>query len=153
MFITMIGNSFYSQEHPPVEGVMYSLRFEIDHAAIESGTYVYGPENSSARRLGSGEVGLSAFYELRMRIKLRNCDYKTVTADIDLAMQKLLASNQLSELPQAAQKGDKGGSAIVVKISANAVKIDYHVYRDFKGPQNQFYFKTQVFAITKIPLD
>ena len=42
MFITMIGKSFYSQDKSPVEDIIYSLRFEIDHASVESGTYVYG---------------------------------------------------------------------------------------------------------------
>ncbi len=128
---------------------IYSLRFEIDHAAIESGTYVYGPENVSARRLGSSEIGLSAFYELRMRIKLRDGDYKAVVVDLRAAMQALRAHHNLQQLPAP---GEQGGSAVVVKVSACGVSIDYHVYRDFKGPENQFYFKTTVFPMAKVAL-
>lgn len=144
MFITMIGKSFYSQDKSPVEDIIYSLRFEIDHASVESGTYVYGPENSSARRLGSSEVGLTALYDLRVRIKTRSGDYKAVCVDVNSAMQKLRSTPNVDGLLLT---GEKGSSAIVVKVNSKSVEINYHVYRDYTGPQNQSYFKTKVFAL------
>jgi hypothetical protein len=144
MFITMIGNSFHAQDIPPVEDLIYSLRFEIDHASVESGTYVYGPENSSARRLGSSEVGLTALYDLRVRIKTRNANYKSAFIDINSVMQKLRSTPDLEGLLLT---GEKGSSAIVVKVSSKSIEISYHVHKDYTGPQNQFYFKTKVFAL------
>ena len=105
MFITMIGKSFYSQDKSPVEDIIYSLRFEIDHASVESGTYVYGPENSSARRLGSSEVGLTALYDLRVRIKTRSGDYKAVCVDVNSAMQKLRSTPNVDGLLLTGEKG------------------------------------------------
>ena len=83
-------------------------------------------------RLGSSEVGLTALYDLRVRIKTRSGDYKAVCVDVNSAMQKLRSTPNVDGLLLT---GEKGSSAIVVKVNSKSVEINYHVYRDYTGPQ------------------
>ncbi len=149
MFITMVGTSYYASEQPPIENAEYSLRFEVDHASVESGTYLYGIEQQMARSVHGSEVGLSEFHELKLRLKLREGGFRTCCIDLHQAMRELMDSQAGQELECI--EGEHS-IALVVGVSAEQVSLEYHLHRDIKGPEGQFYFKTQIFQMKSVQL-
>lgn len=176
MLITLVGNLVYSSEYP-VPGVdLYTLRFDVDHAVIKSGTYLYEPSefphkanspepknspepinspepsknpriNSHGRRLGGRELALQEFYTLELQYRLKSGQQIYQSIDVKALIKKLVDT---VDIPNLRNSEYGGGATVVVQINATDINLAYHLHEDYLGPQGQLHFKTHVYPLGAI---
>ncbi|MEO0367947.1 MAG: hypothetical protein AAF197_04070 [Pseudomonadota bacterium] len=149
MLITLTGCTVYSEEFPIPGADLYSLKFDLDYDALESGTYVYGHPKSTARRLGGGVGALERFHPLKLNFKLKDGREIEQTIDTQKAIDALVES---AELPNVKENEEGGDAVLIVAIDGKEIRLTYRLREDFKGPEGQFYFRSYDFPMKSIPL-
>ncbi len=102
----------------------YAILFEIDWDSFESGTYSYGPEGSSIRRLGGGRSGYQMFFDLTLNFIFKDGREYNEQIDLRPLIDKMVKRYEIPDV----RKTEWGGSGdLVVSLNANKLSIHYRV--------------------------
>ena len=123
----------------------YAIIFEIDWDVYDSGTYSYGPEGSTVRRMGGGRLGYKLFFDLTLDFKYKDGREYHEKIDIRPLIQKMVKQHQIFDL----SKTKWGGMAtLIVRIERDLLAIDYEV-REYIRKENPklFFSKPHLYPI------
>lgn len=102
----------------------YAILFKIDWAAFETGTYSYGPEGSTVRRLGGGRSGYELFFDLTLDFRFKDGRNFHEKIDIRPLIQELVKKH---EIPDMTKTKWGGNAALIIRIEGDGLIIDYEV--------------------------
>ena len=107
----------------------YAIFFEIDWDVYDSGTYSYGPEGSTVRRMGGGRLGYKLFFDLTLDFKYKDGREYHEKIDIRPLIQKMVKQHQIFDLSKTKWGG---GARLIINIKADKLSIEYLIYERIK---------------------
>ena len=140
----------------------YAIVFKRERGVLESGTFSYGPEGSTIRKLGNrgrsgwklgnrGRSGYKLFFDLTLDFKYKNGRKYHEKIDIRPLIQKMVEQHKIFDLSKTRWGGY---TSLIIKIEPNRLAIDYEV-REYIREENpkRFFSKGHLYPVFEKTLD
>lgn len=112
----------------------YGITFDLDWDVYDSGTFSYGPEGSTVRRMGGGRTGYELFFDLTLNFKLKDGREYHEKIDVRPLIEKMLEKYELPDL----NKSKWGGMTdLRIIVQSNKLSLVYYIYENRKTENGQ----------------